>query len=117
MNQTLVLGTAQQWILMSKFVNHPFHIHVNPFQVVSIVDKRTNKEWVGGIYDGMQGTWKDTLITDPNAIITVRTRYNRYIGEFVLHCHILDHEDKGMMQNVQIVLPGTDGKAGAMGHH
>ncbi|MGQ3047762.1 MAG: multicopper oxidase family protein [Niveispirillum sp.] len=120
-NQTLVLGTAQQWILMSKFVNHPFHIHVNPFQVVSIRKKNPDgtpgPEWTDGIYAGMQGTWKDTLITDPNAIITVRTRYNRYIGEFVLHCHILDHEDKGMMQNVQIVLPGTDGKAAAMGHH
>lgn len=116
-DQTLVLGTAQQWILKSDFVNHPFHIHVNPFQVLSIIDKRTNQEWVGGIYDGMKGTWKDTLITDPNAVITVRTRYNRYIGEFVLHCHILDHEDQGMMQNVQIVLPGTDGKAVPAGHH
>ncbi|MFV3130476.1 multicopper oxidase family protein [Niveispirillum sp. KHB5.9] len=116
-NQTLVLGTAQQWILKSDFVNHPFHIHVNPFEVVSIIDKRTKQEWVGGIYDGMKGTWKDTLITDPNAVITVRTRYNRYIGEFVLHCHILDHEDQGMMQNVQIVLPGADGKPMPEGHH
>jgi FtsP/CotA-like multicopper oxidase with cupredoxin domain len=40
--------------------------------------------------------------------LTVRTRYQRYIGEFVLHCHILDHEDQGMMQNVAIVLPGGD---------
>lgn len=37
--------------------------------------------------------------------IVVRTRYQRYIGEFVLHCHILDHEDQGMMQNVSIVIP------------
>jgi FtsP/CotA-like multicopper oxidase with cupredoxin domain len=27
------------------------------------------------------------------------------IGEFVLHCHILDHEDQGMMQNISIVVP------------
>lgn len=40
-----------------------------------------------------------------DAIITIRTRYSRYIGQYVLHCHILDHEDQGMMQNVQIVLP------------
>ena len=37
--------------------------------------------------------------------ITLRTRYERYIGEYVLHCHILDHEDQGMMQNVAVVLP------------
>jgi len=116
-NQTLILGTAQQWILKSDFVNHPFHIHVNPFQVVSIINKTTGQEWTDGIYAGMKGTWKDTLITDPNAVITIRTRYARYIGEFVLHCHILDHEDQGMMQNVQIVLPDAEGKAAAMGHH
>jgi hypothetical protein len=34
----------------------------------------------------------------------------RYIGDFVLHCHILDHEDQGMMQNIRIALP--DGKGG-----
>ena len=48
--------------------------------------------------------------------ITIRTRYQRYIGEFVLHCHILDHEDQGMMQNVQINLSGgVEGSARA--HH
>jgi L-ascorbate oxidase len=35
----------------------------------------------------------------------LRSRYQRYIGDFVIHCHILDHEDKGMMENVSIVLP------------
>lgn len=116
-NQTLILGTAQQWVLTSLNVNHPFHIHVNPFQIVSIVDKTTGKEVNDGIYAGMKGTWKDTLITDTNVQITLRTRYNRYIGEYVLHCHILDHEDQGMMQNVQIVLPDGEGKPMPMGHH
>ncbi|MDE4550515.1 multicopper oxidase domain-containing protein [Sinorhizobium meliloti] len=38
------------------------------------------------------------------------------MGEFVLHCHILDHEDQGMMQNVRITLP--DGHGGTVtGHH
>ncbi|MBQ4797513.1 multicopper oxidase domain-containing protein, partial [Pectobacterium versatile] len=36
--------------------------------------------------------------------VLLRTRYQRYIGEFVLHCHILDHEDQGMMEHVEIVL-------------
>ena len=45
--------------------------------------------------------------------VVIRTRYERYIGEFVLHCHILDHEDQGMMQNVQIVPPGYSGPGGA----
>ncbi|WP_165772026.1 multicopper oxidase family protein [Niveispirillum lacus] len=116
-NQTLILGTAQQWVLSSLNVSHPFHIHVNPFQIVSIIDKTTGKEVSDGIYAGMKGTWKDTLMTDTSVEITLRTRYNRYIGEFVLHCHILDHEDQGMMQNVQIVLPDAEGKAMPAGHH
>jgi hypothetical protein len=49
-----------------------------------------------------------------------RTRYDRYIGEYVLHCHILDHEDAGMMANVLIV-PDLNAPGGGLGmpgmHH
>jgi L-ascorbate oxidase len=45
--------------------------------------------------------------------VVIRTRYQRYIGEFVLHCHVLDHEDQGMMQNVSVMLPSDIGKAKA----
>lgn len=123
-DEKLVLGSAQEWKLSSLSVAHPYHIHVNPFEVVSIREKLADgsegQEVTTGIYAGMKGTWRDTIMvsaTDPAVIITIRTRYNRYIGKFVLHCHILDHEDKGMMQNVEIYLPGTDGKAHEGGHH
>ncbi|WP_224653526.1 multicopper oxidase family protein [Pectobacterium versatile] len=135
----LVLGTAQEWQLQSYFASHPFHIHVNPFEIIQILDPNGNdvsmqgaKEADGSIsqYAGLKGVWKDTLwiksnITKPLSSInaptgtykiSIRTRYERYIGEFVLHCHILDHEDQGMMQNVVIGLP--DGAGGlAQGHH
>jgi FtsP/CotA-like multicopper oxidase with cupredoxin domain len=62
------------------------------------------------------GTWKDTLLVIKDHKIEIATRYQRYIGEYVLHCHILEHEDQGMMQNVKVVLP--DGKGGGdMGGH
>ncbi|MBO3458753.1 multicopper oxidase domain-containing protein [Aetokthonos hydrillicola CCALA 1050] len=124
-DRTLYLGDIDEWTLQSYFVSHPFHIHVNPFQIVKILDpngkdvslpKATDN--VGGPdpdpqYPGLKGVWKDTLWIksllpqNPNGFykIVLRTRYQRYIGEFVLHCHILDHEDQGMMQNVSIVLP------------
>jgi hypothetical protein len=58
------------------------------------------------IPDGLlEGAWKDTILVRKGYKIVVRTRYQRYIGEFVLHCHILDHEDQGMMQNISIVVP------------
>jgi L-ascorbate oxidase len=130
-DRVLTLGGVDEWTLRSDFVSHPFHIHVNPFQIVKIVDpngkevsgRGTNDDYGGTTdpqYRGLMNVWKDTLwvkslIGEGEPIpagtsgiytITVRTRYERYIGEFVLHCHILDHEDRGMMQNVAIVLPG-----------
>ena len=54
-------------------------------------------------YKDMKGLWRDTVFVGPQYRVVMRTRYEKYIGEFVLHCHILDHEDQGMMQNVKIV--------------
>lgn len=129
-DRTLPLNGVDEWTLRSDFVSHPFHIHVNPFQIIKIVDAAGNDVSALGAdddgdpqYPGLNNVWKDTLWiknpgTDPSTryTITMRTRYQRYIGEFVLHCHILDHEDQGMMQNVRITLP--DGHGGTVtGHH
>jgi len=115
LDRKLTLGTAEEWKLTSNRAGHPFHIHVNPFEIVKIVNDLNPTVDVsapgavdGGDpqYVGLKGLWKDTLWVKPGYTVTVRTRYERYIGDFVLHCHILDHEDEGMMQNVAIVLPG-----------
>jgi FtsP/CotA-like multicopper oxidase with cupredoxin domain len=133
-DRKLTLGTAEEWKLTSNGVGHPFHIHVNPFEIVSIVNNNTGVDVSipGGTdapapglpsdpqYVGLKGVWKDTLWIKPNYTVTIRTRYERYIGEFVLHCHILDHEDRGMMQNVAIVLPGQNAasvNAAPVGHN
>lgn len=119
-DRKLKLGDVQEWHLRSDFASHPFHIHVNPFQVVSVtkdgVDVTDPKSPVyDPDYAGMIGQWKDTLFVKEKLIVTTRTRYQRYIGEFVLHCHILDHEDQGMMQNVSIGIP--DGFGGIASAH
>jgi L-ascorbate oxidase len=133
-DRVLRLGGVEEWTLKSDFVGHPFHIHVNPFQVVSIVDSAGKDVSAAGAQDGpaasadpqyrgLKGVWKDTLwVKNPGTsaagqyTITLRSRYRRYIGDFVLHCHILDHEDQGMMQNVRIALPDGSGE-GVSGHH
>jgi FtsP/CotA-like multicopper oxidase with cupredoxin domain len=131
-DRVLTLGGVDEWTLQSAFVSHPFHIHVNPFQIVDIIDPNGRDvsapdatDDAGGQpadpqYPGLKGVWKDTLwVKDlianpadfpgklPQSIYTIhiRTRYQRFIGDYVLHCHILDHEDQGMMQNVRVVLP------------
>jgi FtsP/CotA-like multicopper oxidase with cupredoxin domain len=46
--------------------------------------------------------WRDTLLLDPNTSYEIRSRYLGFTGSFVLHCHRLDHEDRGMMGLVTI---------------
>jgi L-ascorbate oxidase len=113
LDRQLILGTAEEWSMTSTLAGHPFHIHVNPFQVVAILDPQgrdvSGPEAVPGAdpqYRGFRNMWKDTVWVEQGYTLKMRTRYQRYIGEFVLHCHILDHEDQGMMQNVAITLPG-----------
>ncbi|QWP76882.1 multicopper oxidase domain-containing protein [Lysobacter sp. K5869] len=121
-SRDLVLGRTEEWDLSSDTGSHPFHIHVNPFQIVAIYDRKGKDVSEKGEpddpqYANLKGTWKDTLFVKEKYHLIVRTRYERYIGEYVLHCHILDHEDHGMMQNVRMLVP--DGKGGGIvpGHH
>jgi L-ascorbate oxidase len=120
-DRVLTLGSVDQWLLTSNLANHPFHIHVNPFQVVQILDPSGKDVSVTGEdddpqYANLKGAWKDTMFVKQNYIIVIRTRYERYIGDFVLHCHILDHEDQGMMQNIRIAIPDGMGGVAQAGH-
>jgi FtsP/CotA-like multicopper oxidase with cupredoxin domain len=87
----LTLNTAEEWVLKSKRNRHVFHIHVNPFEVVRV------KGPAGTV---ARGEWRDTIEVPPGWEITIRTRFRDFAGKSVLHCHILDHEDQGMMQTV-----------------
>ena len=95
----LELGKTEEWqIAVGKTPNsvlgHPFHIHVNPFQHTRLGP------------DGRNETiWRDTLLVVQGKPEKIRTRYTDFDGQFVLHCHILDHEDGGMMQLVNVVKP------------
>jgi len=71
---------------------HVFHIHVNPFQATRL-DPDGKPEVV----------WKDTVLVPPASNLLIYTQYTDYIGQFVMHCHILDHEDLGMMEIVEVV--------------
>ncbi|QNM98542.1 multicopper oxidase family protein [Chitinimonas koreensis] len=71
---------------------HVFHIHVNPFQVQQARPDGKNAL-----------VWKDTVLIPAGNVVDLYTRYLDYIGKFVMHCHILDHEDLGMMEVVEVV--------------
>jgi L-ascorbate oxidase len=111
-----IVDTIEDWELTSKRATHVFHIHVNPFQVLRIVDRDGNTlSNLPGCdtsspsdeqYCGVTGQVRDTIFIKRGYRIFVRTAYTRYIGRFVLHCHILDHEDQGMMLNVEVMAEG-----------
>lgn len=135
--RNLQLGFKQKWVLTSTGGDHPFHIHVNPFQIIKIMKLMKNdkdemeyreiedfdKEYAGKAKDdiyydyvGMKGTWKDTIMVRNEYKIIVATEYRRYIGDFVFHCHLLDHEDQGMMESVRIVLGDSEGQPVSSAH-
>jgi suppressor of ftsI len=90
---TSALDTVEEWHIVNETEQeHPFHVHVNPFQVT---------QWNGAPvpFAGYQ----DTAIVPRFGSTTLRTRFTDFIGGPVLiHCHILDHEDMGMMMRFEI---------------
>ncbi len=83
---------------------HPFHIHVNPFQLVGdLIDPN-------GPNDSSNWRWWDTIAVEPDRPNNpekgkpriIWNRFSDYPGAYVFHCHILIHEDRGMMQNVRV---------------
>jgi hypothetical protein len=87
------LGSVEQWTLVNTDNEwHTFHIHQNPFQVLSINGRRL--PYVD---------FEDNVDLPPRATIVVRMHPIDFTGKFVFHCHVTFHEDHGMMSAVQIV--------------
>jgi FtsP/CotA-like multicopper oxidase with cupredoxin domain len=120
-NITRQVNTTDDWILTANGEPHIFHIHVNPFEVTDVVQnlpdgtqmsiydsngnckKEVFSDPLANQYCGMRHTFRDTVFVEPGFNVHIRQFYDRYIGEYVIHCHILDHEDAGMMWNINIV--------------
>jgi FtsP/CotA-like multicopper oxidase with cupredoxin domain len=127
------LGTVDEWTLgtwknipgQDVAAPHVFHIHVNPFQIMDIKHVTAANPAGTSIFDSQHRclpaeatavpyycdqyhVFRDTLFVRPNYFVIARNRYDDYIGEYVMHCHILDHEDMGMMQNVTVDFPAIE---------
>ena len=82
-------GSVERWHLETSMLAHPFHIHGLQFQIISENGGTPRIENRG---------WKDTILIANEAEILVR--FNRLANEqapYMAHCHILEHEDAGMM--------------------
>jgi len=86
------LNDLEEWVIVNKDVeDHPFHIHQNDFQVTAI----------NGVAQDFVG-YRDTMTVPRGGSITIRQRYTDFAGKWVYHCHILFHEDHGMMGTIEV---------------
>ena len=74
---------------------HPMHVHGTQFQVVS-------RDGIAARRFPTDMGWKDTVLVRPAESVEIALKFNTS-GNYVLHCHNLEHEDNGMMLNFNIV--------------
>lgn len=102
-NTTVKLGDTEEWVLSNPSGElHQFHIHQTDFQVVEINGKPVP-------FTG----YRDNVFIPTSGSITLRIPFTDPIilGKYVYHCHILEHEDGGMMAVIQVVKPEDYAKA------
>src|SRR6185503_1346482 len=97
-NITTTLGTKEIWSIVNlSEESHPIHIHDSPFQILSRNGAPPPEYEMG---------WKDTVIVHSLEHVDLIKYFSDYPdpnGPFMYHCHILDHEDKGMMGQFIII--------------
>ena len=127
------LNTAEEWTLQNwadgtvgipQSNTHPFHVHLNPFQILGVAfdfevsdadlklfnltrmdpkDPCTWPFWDTVPLPGVANPKK----AGPPTQLKIRSRFLIYDGEYVTHCHILVHEDVGMMIDVKLIGDGV----------
>jgi FtsP/CotA-like multicopper oxidase with cupredoxin domain len=145
----MVLDSTQTWKVVNnshEAINHPFHIHINPFQVNQVVyplgtndpfyqtyeqlnaaARRGTPIWLDVLplplprtdttYTPKTGGGVDTVLTRVEAYAVITQKYDDFegcsdpscgppVGYFVMHCHILGHEERGMMQVLEVTRTG-----------
>jgi spore coat protein A, manganese oxidase len=113
-----VLNTVEIWSLVNLTDDsHPIHLHLVRFQ---ILDRRPfdlfaylNEEELRYTADPIppgagEAGWKDTVRADPGMVTRIIVRFEGYVGRYVWHCHVLEHEDNDMMRPYDVV-PGEMG--------
>jgi FtsP/CotA-like multicopper oxidase with cupredoxin domain len=91
---TPTLGRPEVWRFTTD-VHHPVHLHLDQFRVL----KRGNASDIGDYDHG----YKDTLDLRPAESATVLVTFADYAGQYVFHCHNLEHEDMAMMADFTTV--------------
>ncbi len=91
----VALGSVERWKLRNTSdTTHYVHLHEELWRTLERDGKRP-PPWERGYED----TWR----LDPGESVVVAARFTDYTGDFMIHCHMLDHEDDGMMATFRVV--------------
>lgn len=96
-NETIKFGDTERWTITVDNGQHVFHVHQTQFQILSINGKPPPPEDAG---------WEDSVWVNGNRQVVIAARFDTYINPdipYMFHCHILDHEDLGMMGQFQVL--------------
>jgi FtsP/CotA-like multicopper oxidase with cupredoxin domain len=87
------LETLEIWELVNNTdMDHPFHLHTYPFQIISR----------NGVAEPYRA-WKDVVNVREAETVRIAVPFKNFTGTTVYHCHIVEHEDRGMMGVLEIV--------------
>jgi FtsP/CotA-like multicopper oxidase with cupredoxin domain len=120
------LDSVEEWNIFNKNNDeHPIHIHVNDFQVMSSFDPTTGLRTGPDMWGVDNANIPAPTLGPEESVIqtgdlSLRSRFEDYTGLFVQHCHRLNHEDNGLMTLVNVIpavssyavaVPGSSGHA------
>jgi FtsP/CotA-like multicopper oxidase with cupredoxin domain len=103
--ETVAAGSTHLWEFenvanrMGMQAAHPMHIHGRQFRVVDRTGGRDSNALRAGVVDA---GWRDTVLVLPGEIVRVQVEFTHHPGLYLYHCHILEHEDMGMMRNFRV---------------
>ena len=108
--ETVKLGTSEIWEFrndaatgMMGMMAHAMHVHGLQYRVL---DRSVEPQFAAGsdsVSAGhMDEGWKDTVLLMPGERVRLLLKFERYDGLYLYHCHMLEHEDSGLMRNYLI---------------
>lgn len=98
-DERIKLGTTEIWILKNTSAHmmqlpHSMHIHDVQFNILERNGKKPSPVEAGR---------KDTVLLYPGETVKIIARFEDYTGIYMYHCHMLEHEDDGMMGQFEVV--------------
>lgn len=113
-DERVQLNTAEVWEFINDgsgggmLMSHPMHIHGVQFRVIERQMPGTDPENWASIQAGyVDDGWKDTVTVMAGERVKVLMRFAAHAGLYLLHCHLLEHEDFRMMRNFLIEESGA----------